>query len=278
MPLTRSRRLAGSGRVRLQPITASGNTISWGRASPPRSILHVARIRIDFEFLFEDEIATRLAGNKTFSVRYAYAAKNGTSQTREAVIRPDGIIGIRYLPTGEERILIREEDCKTERNESDDPKVKSHKNSILQYSALIGNRENRQKYFGTARAVVLSTFSSEAKKRNVMELVLKLSGGKGANFLLYRAWPAFGDRFRPPVPDRRLFDRTVASCRTASAVYINALDGMAHTRSRGQLLPCVRQPEISSRSVAPGPRRTLRQRTHLGYHPLVLGACPVPYP
>lgn len=180
-----------------------------------------------YEFLFEDEIVERLGGTKAFLVSYTYTRKDGERTTREATIRPDGLIGIRYLPSGDERILIREEDCRTERNDSDKPSVKNHKHSILQYSALLCNRELRQRCFGNARVVVLNTFSSELKMRNVMSLLLKLSDGRGSNFLLFRAWPEFGDRFRPPSPELTLFTGAWLRAGPHQPFCLNTLDGTA---------------------------------------------------
>jgi hypothetical protein len=158
-----------------------------------------------YEFIFEDEIVSRLGGIREFPVTYSYAATGGSTATREAILRPDGFNGVRYLPTGEERIFIREEDCRTIRNESDDLDVKSHKRNILQYAAFVGDGDNRRRWFGDARVVVLNTFSSAIKMRNVMHLVLELSGRRGSNYMLYRSWPEFGDRFRPPAPCLELF-------------------------------------------------------------------------
>jgi len=192
------------------------------------SVYLAASARPDrYEFIFEDEIVSRLGGMKAFPISYSYTRKDGERTTREATIRPDGLIGIRYLPSGEERILIREEDCRTERNDSDKPTVKNHKHSILQYSALLGNRELRQRYFGNVRVAVLNTFSSALKMRNVMDLLLKLSNGRGSNFLLYRTWPDFGDRFRPPAPDPTLFGEPWQRAGTHPAFYISSLDGAA---------------------------------------------------
>jgi hypothetical protein len=176
-----------------------------------------------YEFILEDEIVSRLGGVREFRVTYPYTARDGSIATRDVVLRPDGFNGIRYLPTGEERILIREEDCGTERNDSDSRTVKSHKHNILQYAAFFQSSE-RRRLFGDARAVVLSTFSSPAKMRNVMNLLLELSSGRGSNFMLFRSWPAFGDRFRPPAPDSDLFIGPWERAGHAP-LYINTLSG-----------------------------------------------------
>jgi hypothetical protein len=178
-----------------------------------------------YEFIFEDEIIARLGGVREFHLTYPYTARDGTTAVRETVLRPDGFNGIRYLPTGEERIFIREEDCRTIRNDSDNPDVKSHKHNILQYAALLGNRENRQKYFGNSRVAVLTTFSNPAKMRNVMNLLLELSGGRGSNFMLYRSWPEFGDRFRPPPPRLDLFTGPWERAGPHQPFHINTLSG-----------------------------------------------------
>jgi hypothetical protein len=178
-----------------------------------------------YEFIFEDEIVSRLGGVREFRVIYPYTARDGTAATREAVVRPDGFNGIRYLPTGEERIFIREEDCRTVRNDSDNADVKSHKHNILQYAALLGNRENREKYFGSSRVAVLTTFSNPTKMQNVMSLLLELSGGRGSNFMLYRSWPEFGDRFRPPAPCPDHFTEPWERAGPHHPFHINTLSG-----------------------------------------------------
>jgi hypothetical protein len=60
-----------------------------------------------YEFIFEDQMVSRLGGVREFRVTYPFTARAGTTATRHAVLRPDGFNGIRYLPTGEERIFIR---------------------------------------------------------------------------------------------------------------------------------------------------------------------------
>ena len=178
-----------------------------------------------YQFLFEDEIVSRLGGVREFRVTYSYTTRNGTTATREAVLRPDGFNGIRYLPTGEERIFIREEDCRTVRNESEDLDVKSHKHNILQYAAFLSSGDTRRRYFGDARVVVLNTFSNLMKMRNVMNLLLELSEGRGSNFMLYRCWPAFDDRFRPPPPCLELFTDPWERAGPHACFYINTLSG-----------------------------------------------------
>jgi hypothetical protein len=180
-----------------------------------------------YEFIFEDEIVSRLGGVREFRVTYPYPARDGTPAGREAVLRPDGLNGIRYLPTGEERVFIREEDCRTIRTESDDLAVKSHKHNILQYAAFLGSGDNRRKYFGDSRVVVLSTFSNPTKMRNVMNLLLELSGGRGSNFMLYRSWPAFDDRFRPPTPCLELFTGPWERAGPHAPFYVCTLSGDA---------------------------------------------------
>lgn len=182
-----------------------------------------------YEFIFEDEIVSRLGGVRESRVTYSYAAKDGSTATREAVLRPDGFNGVRYLPTGEERIFIREEDCGTERNDSDDRNVKSHKHNILQYVAFLQSSE-RHRLFGQARVVVLSTFSSPTKMRNVMNLVLELSGGRGSNFMLYRSWAEFGDRFRPPAARLDLFTGPWERAGPHESFYVNTLSGSMENR------------------------------------------------
>jgi hypothetical protein len=178
-----------------------------------------------YEFIFEDEIVSRLGGVREFRVTYSYAGRDGTAATREAILRSDGFNGIRYLPSGEERIFIREEDCGTERNDSDDRSAKSHKHNILQYAAFFQSAERRM-LFGEARTVVLSTFSSPTKMRNVMTLLLELSGGRGSNFMLFRSCSAFGDRFRPPAPSLELFTGPWERAGHAP-FYVNTLSGQA---------------------------------------------------
>jgi hypothetical protein len=178
-----------------------------------------------YEFIFEDEIVSRLGGVREFPVIYPYTARDGTTASRDAILRPDGFNGIRYLPTGEERIFIREEDCGTERIDSDDRSVKSHKHNILQYAAFLGNTDNRRSLFGNARVAVLTTFSSPIKMRNVIKLVLELSEGRGSNFMLYQSWPTFGDRFRPPAPRLDLFTDPWERAGPHAPFYINTLSG-----------------------------------------------------
>jgi hypothetical protein len=38
-----------------------------------------------------------------------------------------------------------------------------------------------------------------------MGIVSHLTEGRGSNFMLYRSWETFGDRFCPPAPDHSLF-------------------------------------------------------------------------
>jgi hypothetical protein len=180
-----------------------------------------------YEFIFEDEIILRLGGVREFPVSYPYTARDGATARREAILRPDGFNGVRYLPTGEERIFIREEDCRTIRNESDDLDVKSHKHNILQYAAFVGGGDNRRRYFGEARVAVLNTFSNPTKLQNVIKLLLELSGGRGSNFMLYRSWPAFDDRFRPPAPRLELFTDPWERAGPHMPFYINTLSGEA---------------------------------------------------
>jgi hypothetical protein len=104
-----------------------------------------------YEFIFEDEIVFRLGGIREFRVAYPYTTKGGATATRDALLRPDGFNGIRYLPRGEERIFVREEDCSTERNDSDDLSAKSHKHNILQYAAFLSDGDTRRRLFGSAR-------------------------------------------------------------------------------------------------------------------------------
>lgn len=165
--------------------------------------IYLATLRSDCQFIFHDEIVERL-GAKTFGVRYRFVRRDGSAAEREAIIRPDGFFGIRY-PNGDERIFIREEDCATERNDTDAPDVKNHKHKMLQYSDFLGRGETRKRYFGDRRVVVLNTFSNPTKMRNVIGLLLDLSKGKGSNFILFRSWEAFGLTFQPPHPDLSLF-------------------------------------------------------------------------
>jgi hypothetical protein len=61
--------------------------------------------------------------------------------------------------------------------------------------------------------------------RNVMNIVLELSGGRGSNFMLFRSWPAFGDRFRPPAPCLELFTEPWERAGPHAPFYINTLSG-----------------------------------------------------
>jgi hypothetical protein len=178
-----------------------------------------------YEFIFEDEIVSRLGGVREFGITYPFTARAGTTATRHAVLRPDGFNGIRYLPTGEERIFIREEDCGTERNDSDDRSVKSHKHNLLQYAAFVGDGDNRRRLFGNARVAMLTTFSNPTKMRNVMKLLLELTEGRGSNFMLFQSWSTFGDRFRPPAPRLDLFTGPWERAGPHAPFYINTLSG-----------------------------------------------------
>jgi hypothetical protein len=156
-----------------------------------------------YKFIFQDEIIARIK-QRSFQFPYLFKAKDGSSIPKQAKLKPDGFFGIRY-PNGEERIFIREEDCATEPNRSGKMDIKNHHDNIQQYTELLREGNRRSAIFGDARVVVLNTFSNPEKMRNVMNLVMELSQGRGSNYQCYHAWPAFGDFFRPPHPDLSLF-------------------------------------------------------------------------
>jgi hypothetical protein len=219
-----------SGRYREHTPTTNHN--EWKHdfmgACVATSLYFGAREHPDrYEFIFEDEIVSSLGGVRKFRVIYPFTARDGTTVTRDAILRPDGFNGIRYLPTSEERIFIREEDCGTERNDSDDRTLKSHKHNLLQYAAFVGDGDNRRRLFSNARVAMLTTFSNPTKMRNVMKLLLELTEGRGSNFMLFQSWPTFGDRFRPSPPRLDLFTEPWARAGPHASFYINTLSGQA---------------------------------------------------
>jgi hypothetical protein len=160
--------------------------------------IYFASMQAGCQFLYHDEIVDQLH-TTTFEVSYFY------SQTRySALIRPDGFCGVRY-PNGEERIFIREEDCGTERIASDNRGVKSHKHTALAYIALLADRDTKARFLPFNRVVVLNSFSHTTKMKSAMKVVEDVTGGKGTNFMLYKSWETFGDRFRPPAFEPRIF-------------------------------------------------------------------------
>jgi hypothetical protein len=156
---------------------------------------YFAAKELGYRFIFQDEIDVP----REYDVTYLHKDKSRTIK-----LRPDGFMGIEY-PNGEVRLFIREEDCNTETLVSDRPDVKSHKHTMLAYLSLIGQGENRRKHFpGFPRVAVLTTFNSAIRMQSAIELLEELTGGKGSNFMLFKAWEAFGPRFRPPAPEPRL--------------------------------------------------------------------------
>jgi hypothetical protein len=157
------------------------------------------------EFLYHDEVLDHLHGQGSFPVPvYPYTTERGEQRTRrDAVLRPDGFFALRY-EDGTKRIFLLEADCRTEPYRTDNVQRKSHKHNILSYYALLSSGSIRRRYFGDDRIGVLNVFTHPRAMQTAMETQKELLGGKGS-FMLYNAWDAFGDYFRPPPPRPDLF-------------------------------------------------------------------------
>jgi Replication-relaxation len=213
---------------RYHPVT---NGAEWRHdfmgATLASSILIGAQALPDqYAYIYGDEIIERIDGLRTFPVPpYRYTVKAGEERTRnDATLRPDGFIGIRYLPSRTERIFLVENDCNTEPYRSDNLERKTHMHSILSYFTLLSNTENRRKYFGEAKVGVLNLFSHPRAMRSAMALQSELLGDK-CKFMLYQTWEAFGDFFRPPPPRIDLFTDPWERV-GHERFFINTVDGM----------------------------------------------------
>jgi hypothetical protein len=153
-----------------------------------------------YTLLYPDEVLADLGGRRSFPVpEYTYTTQAGHQAIRhDALLRPDGLFAIKYAE-GTKRIFLLEADCRTEPYRSDNLQRKSHKHTILSYYTLLTNRDIRRGYFKEARVGVLNVFSHPRAMQSAMELHQELVGNRGS-FMLYQAWEAFGDYFRPPRP------------------------------------------------------------------------------
>jgi hypothetical protein len=200
------RLLQSAGRFREHHPTTSGQ--EWKhdfmRATIISSVLIAAKAN-KCAFIYPDEVLADLDGITSFAVpEYHYTTdRNEVKIRREAKLRPDGFFALRY-EDGAKRIFLVETDCRTEPYRSDNLERKSHKHNILSYHALLSKSETRARYFGEERIGVLSVFSHPRAMQSAMEVHEELLGNMG-KFMLYGAWEAFGDFFRPPPPRPDLF-------------------------------------------------------------------------
>jgi hypothetical protein len=146
--------------------------------------LEVLRQRDKYEYIFHDEIVSRL-GRFTFDV--------GNEE-----LEPDRAFGIRYKQTGGVRLFLIEADRGTEQNKKRKGR-KSHQGNIQLYYQFIGQGIYK-KYFGEqSRLMLIAMFSSPRKMENVREMT-----GNSA-FTLFQSWPTFSRFFKPPKPRPDLF-------------------------------------------------------------------------
>ncbi len=109
---------------------------------------------------------------------------------------PDQLFGIRF-PTGRLGFLV-EMDRATEPVSDRTFKRKSFLRSALQYRTFIGQRSFREHFGLDIGMLVLFVTTSQRQVERMIETVLDVTGGKGNNYLLFKALPELAGRGRTP--------------------------------------------------------------------------------
>ena len=143
-----------------------------------------------YEFIFHDEICGRIGSKLRFNVPY----ENARGHRVDKLLVPDRAFGIRY-PDNSVRLFLVEADRSTETLSSTDTNRKTLYENDLQYREFIKTGMFRQALNTQGGVLVLNLMASERRMQNVLRNV------KPANFLLFRALPAFASPYflTPPL-------------------------------------------------------------------------------
>lgn len=112
-----------------------------------------------------------------------------THHSKKALM-PDAVFGIEY-PTGV-RFFALECDRDHEPLKRSNLNQTSYLRKILQYQDVATNRTFK-KHWGLPNLLVLNLTTSELHKNKIKDLVLELTEGKGASYLLFKTMPSLGD-------------------------------------------------------------------------------------
>ncbi len=148
--------------------------------------IHLATVKAPhrYEYIFHDAIVDLIKTDR-------FTLSDG------AVLKPDCLFAIRYLPTEQWIVFVVEVDREGSRQK--------WKRKLELYQKLIGGGAYKKVFWEGARLMHMSVFDSPGKMQNVMQDALKLSGGAGCNYMLFKSVPYYAGHFVPPPVMPELF-------------------------------------------------------------------------
>ena len=159
-----------------------------------------------YQYIHHDEVISRIGINPSFPVSFTYTDPR-TNQISQHFgnLKPDRIIGIRYLKQGTTRLFLVEGDCNTEPNRSARFDRKSYRKSILQYREFVGHGLYKKPLQIEGGVLVMNITNNPTHKRNLIDLTNELAGERGNAYMLYKSIPNFEYYVKPPKPMFDLF-------------------------------------------------------------------------
>jgi Replication-relaxation len=123
---------------------------------------------------------------------------DGVSHECSKALVPDAVFGIDYVGKGR-RFFALECDRDHEPLYRSNLTQTSYLRKILQYRQVMQEGVHKT-HWGLPNLLVLNLTTSELHKEKMLELVRDVCGGRGNNYLLFKATPSLGDVTPPPIP------------------------------------------------------------------------------
>ena len=133
--------------------------------------------------------------HRSVAVPYQYQGKSYTSN-----LTPDAFFG---MPHKDKRRIFAVEVDRASENVRTRKNIKSRKTimrNFLQYRELIGKGRYKELYGFNDGLLLLYITTNQAHMQNMIDLLLRITEGRGNNYILFTILPMFGRHFKPPEP------------------------------------------------------------------------------
>lgn len=123
------------------------------------------------------------------------------ARTLEVTIVPDALFGLEYqnVKGNAYRFFALEADRNTMPVSRARLEQSSYLRKLLAYREVLA-REIHRRRLGIPNLFILTVTQSDAHKRNLMQLLKKMTGGKGSTAFMFKTMGSLGDAMKAPLP------------------------------------------------------------------------------
>ncbi len=134
-------------------------------------------------------------------ISFTFPRSKTTHRSSRALV-PDALFGIEYRASKSYRFFALEADRNHEPIFRNNLSQTSYLRKVLQYREIA--KGAYKTHWNLPNLLVLNVTTSEPHMTNIMDLVCKLSGEKGASYLLFKTMPSLASLENAPAPDAKL--------------------------------------------------------------------------